>query len=95
MATISFLPVYWILVTIIGALTSAFHPILALCQGFRKVESMAFSRKMDVTARSVLCDEEVSSRAIVGDCFGKNRLAMTPGRDFEKAIRSKARTLTN
>jgi hypothetical protein len=57
--------------------------------------AMAFSRKMDVTARSVLChdlvtewrgDEAVSSRAIVGDCFGKNRLAMTPGRDFEKAI---------
>jgi hypothetical protein len=56
---------------------------------------MAFSRIMDVTARSVLChdlvakrrgDEAVSSRAKVGDCFGKKRLAMTPGCDFEKAI---------
>jgi hypothetical protein len=47
---------------------------------------MAFSRIMDVTARSVLCDEAVSSRAKVGDCFGIKRLAMTPGCDFEKAI---------
>ena len=42
-------------------------------QGLLKVKNF----RPDVAARSVLCDEAVSSPGSTGDCFGKERLAVT------------------